>query len=156
MREAQRCDRDRRRTQQRHSCDRRGAGGEIQLCPGARAYHGEGPPDRRGVQSLQGAAPGCRAAVPARPSRNRVTCAGHPDGRADGAEHRLGIASDPACLVAGAQAQRPAQAGCAGTYLMTETLARSMVMATAATRMKPKTICWAKTLTPMKVMPIRT
>ena len=31
-----------------------------------------------------------------------------------------------------------------------------MVTATAATRMKPKTICWVKTDTPMKVMPIRT
>src|SRR5689334_11996567 len=50
----------------------------------------------------------------------------------------------------------PASKRAACGYLMTSTLLRSMVMATAATRMKPKTICWAKTDMPMKVIPMRT
>src|SRR6185437_6724520 len=41
-------------------------------------------------------------------------------------------------------------------YLITATLLRSMVIATAATRRNPKTICCAKALTPTYVIPIRT
>lgn len=41
-------------------------------------------------------------------------------------------------------------------YLMTRTFVRSIVIATAKTRMNPNTICCAKTDTPMKVMPMRT
>ena len=85
--------------------------------------------------------PAAALAIPAGASGHRLACAGNPDGSADGAEYRLDQPSDPEGVLAGAEAQGPPARGCARPYLMTRTLARSIVTATAATRMKPKTIC---------------
>src|SRR5690606_30092569 len=46
--------------------------------------------------------------------------------------------------------------GARPAHLTTGILLRSMVIQTAAIRTRPSTICWANTLTPMKVMPTRT